>query len=372
MNDIPQTWGHEPQEQQAQPVESHRERLFYDGDLGHITKLWLVNLGLFIVTLSFYRFWGRTRVRQYIWSHTSILGSRLEYSGTGKELMIGFLVTIPFLLIVSVLSEVFVILGLIGTIIFFLFGFAAVYFGLKYRVSRTHWRAIKGNMPSDGYSGYCQLAFYRSFIDTLTFGIRIPKSTMLKWQYLVQHMSLGNVPFEFHMNLKGLQKRHILTGSLGTIIATIVFSMVSALLFSSNTGVTANPEDILSTAMIVKSVVGIIIFYLVFFIIRQFYVAKLVERKISGISIGSMRFYTFFTTGQFVTFKLVNALILIATLGLGSAFILHRKAQFFATYTATEGVLDETIIAQLQEQSATSTIGEGFLDSFGYDLAFLS
>ena len=58
----------------------------YDGSLSHITKLWLINVTLFFVTLSLYRFWGRTRIRQYVWSHITILGDRLEYTGTGKEL----------------------------------------------------------------------------------------------------------------------------------------------------------------------------------------------------------------------------------------------------------------------------------------------
>ena len=49
--------------------------------------LWLLlrNLLLTIITVGIYRFWAKTRVRQFFWRHTKLLGDRLEYLGTGGE-----------------------------------------------------------------------------------------------------------------------------------------------------------------------------------------------------------------------------------------------------------------------------------------------
>src|SRR5436305_1476490 len=44
-----------------------------------------------LVTFGFYRFWLATDMRRHLWSHTSIEGDSAEYTGTGRELLIGFL-----------------------------------------------------------------------------------------------------------------------------------------------------------------------------------------------------------------------------------------------------------------------------------------
>ena len=49
------------------------------------------NVLLTIVTLGVYRFWATARQRRYLWSRTEVIGDRLEWSGTGKEMFIGFL-----------------------------------------------------------------------------------------------------------------------------------------------------------------------------------------------------------------------------------------------------------------------------------------
>ena len=54
-------------------------QLVYDGRVGELFVLWLKVLLLGIITLGIYsRFWGRTRSREYFWSHVSLLGERFE------------------------------------------------------------------------------------------------------------------------------------------------------------------------------------------------------------------------------------------------------------------------------------------------------
>ena len=63
----------------------------FRGSGGELFKITIVNFLLTIVTLGIYYFWGRTRVRQYIYSQTEFEGDRFVYHGTGKELLIGWL-----------------------------------------------------------------------------------------------------------------------------------------------------------------------------------------------------------------------------------------------------------------------------------------
>ena len=57
---------------------------------------------LLLVTLGIYRFWLATDVRRFLWANTEIAGERLEYTGTARELLIGFLIAIAMLVPLNV------------------------------------------------------------------------------------------------------------------------------------------------------------------------------------------------------------------------------------------------------------------------------
>jgi uncharacterized membrane protein YjgN (DUF898 family) len=65
--------------------------LAYDGTTRELFRIWLEITLLTLATLGFYRFWGRTRIRRYLWSRISLAGDRFEYDGTGGELFRRFL-----------------------------------------------------------------------------------------------------------------------------------------------------------------------------------------------------------------------------------------------------------------------------------------
>src|ERR1043166_4996345 len=47
-----------------------------------------------LLTLGVYRFWLATDQRRFLWANTEIAGDSLEYAGTARELLIGFLIAI--------------------------------------------------------------------------------------------------------------------------------------------------------------------------------------------------------------------------------------------------------------------------------------
>jgi uncharacterized membrane protein YjgN (DUF898 family) len=74
-------------------------------DLKSFLGLSLKNGLLNIVTLTLYRFWGKTEVRRRVWSTTYLNDEPFEYTGRGVELFIGFLIALgviglPFLVVV--------------------------------------------------------------------------------------------------------------------------------------------------------------------------------------------------------------------------------------------------------------------------------
>ena len=66
---------------------------------GGFFGLSLLNGLLRILTLGVYHFWGKTEVRQRIWSAVRVDGEPLEYRGTGGELFRGFLIVFVLVLL---------------------------------------------------------------------------------------------------------------------------------------------------------------------------------------------------------------------------------------------------------------------------------
>jgi uncharacterized membrane protein YjgN (DUF898 family) len=121
---------------------------------GSIWGLILRNLGLNIVTLGFYRFWARTRLRQYLWSNVEVMGDPLVYTGTGRQLFKGFLLGVAILALTILL---FVVLDLItgghSNGLAFAGGFLsvlAVISSRRYRLGHTQWRGIRFDQRMSG------------------------------------------------------------------------------------------------------------------------------------------------------------------------------------------------------------------------------
>ncbi|MEL7028325.1 MAG: DUF898 family protein, partial [Pseudomonadota bacterium] len=106
-----------------------------------------------LLTLTIFRFWGRTHFRRRLWADTKIDGEPLEYTGRGLELFIGFLVAI-FVLMLPFIGFVigaqlflgpealgFVLVPLY-TALFVIIG-AAIYLARRYHLSRTRYRGIR-------------------------------------------------------------------------------------------------------------------------------------------------------------------------------------------------------------------------------------
>ncbi len=115
--------------------------------------------GLELVTLGFYRFWLTTDIRRHLWSNTQIDGDGAEYTGRGRELLIGFLVALAILVpiylayfLAGLEAEHYKAFASIPLVAFFyLFGQFAIFRARRYRLTRTVWRGVRFWMSGSGW-----------------------------------------------------------------------------------------------------------------------------------------------------------------------------------------------------------------------------
>ena len=76
----------------VQPVQ-----VTYRADAAALFPLALGTGLLSVVSLGIYRFWAKARIRRFVWSNIRVGDDALEFTGTGLEMFLGFLVAVVVL-----------------------------------------------------------------------------------------------------------------------------------------------------------------------------------------------------------------------------------------------------------------------------------
>ena len=161
-----------------------------------------------MLTIGIYRFWAKTRIRRYFWSHVRIQGDPLEYAGLPSELFIGFLIAIAVLVPVgSVYGTFDALLGPVDTwsrtvlelanLIVLLTLFQIAFYRMwRYRLTRTAWRGIRFGLDGSTWH-YLWLSAGWLVLVVLTLGLAYPWMQVALWGYRVRHTRLGATYFGF-------------------------------------------------------------------------------------------------------------------------------------------------------------------------------
>src|SRR5688572_18823657 len=147
-----------------------------------------------LFTLGFYRFWLNTDIRRHLWSNTAAGGDAMEYVGTAKELLIGFLFAIAILVpiylayfFITIEAEHLQAFASIPLVLFFyLFAQFAVYRARRYRLTRTIWRGVRFWMTGSGLA-YAWRAGLWALLVIVTLGFALPWYQSSLERYKMRH-----------------------------------------------------------------------------------------------------------------------------------------------------------------------------------------
>ncbi len=187
--------------------------------------------GLELVTLGFYRFWLVTDIRRHLWSNTVIEGDAAEYTGRGRELLIGFLIALAILMpiylgyfLISVEAENMQALASIPLVAsFFVFGQFAIYRARRYRLTRTVWRGVRFWMDGSGWL-YALHATLWALLAIATLGIALPWRAAALERYKLRHSWYGDLQGAFEGSGWALFKRVWWLGLLMPFAIVIFFA----------------------------------------------------------------------------------------------------------------------------------------------------
>ena len=168
-------------------------------------KLLLRATLLLIPTFGFYRFWLVTTMRRHLWSHTAIGEDTFEYTGTGRELLIGFLIAMavmradqPRLLRARAGGGAAARLRQRAAVpaASTLFGHYAFYRARRYRLTRTIFRGVRFWMTGSGFA-YLGRAALWDLATLLTLGFAYAWRQAALERYKMGHTRYGTSSASF-------------------------------------------------------------------------------------------------------------------------------------------------------------------------------
>jgi uncharacterized membrane protein YjgN (DUF898 family) len=206
-------------------------------------RLWIRGSILLALTLGIYRFWLTTDTRRFLWCNTEMLGEPLEYTGTARELLIGFLIAvailIPFYAFIFLLAltqgQIGQLAGVIGFILATVLGHYAVYRARRYRLTRTVYRGVRFHQTGSAWY-YAMMAVLWWTLVILTLGLAYPIALARLERFKMRNTWLGNLQgrFEgsaFGLFIRGLFMWIVVLGPLIAALAAFILALDTALLW---------------------------------------------------------------------------------------------------------------------------------------------
>ncbi|MGE0824654.1 MAG: YjgN family protein [Candidatus Binatia bacterium] len=300
-----------------------------DGETEDLFRIFLPNVLLNILTLGLYRFWGKTRIRQYMWSQSSFDREQFEYTGRGSELFRGFLWALAVtggLIAVARGSSfwLFVVdpqlermIRVVVTYILYILIGVGTYSARRYLLSRTRWRGIRFAQTGSAF-GYAKAKVSLQGMSALTLGLYIP--------FMRHHLAsykLNNTWFGSEQLVYDGEGRDLLKPFLWAY-----------LLFLPTLG------------------------------LSWFWYRATEYRYIAEhIRLQDVRFCTTISGSELLRLTLGNWVLLIATLGLAYPLTLMRKARVLSQHLRIDGEFNYALITQNAYEAPVT--GEGLVGVFG-------
>ena len=292
-------------------------------------RLCIVNVLLGMLTLGVYRFWGKTRVRQYLWSRISFDDEGFEYTGRGSELFRSFLGALGIFACLIATSEgleyglSLVAPGFERTVtvafslaLYLLAGLGA-YSARRYLLSHTCWRSIRFGL-SGSAGTYAKKLLYSQLLNILTLGLYTPFRRNQLTSSQLNNTWFGSEQFVYDGKGRDLFSRFLLAYLL--MIPTL----------------------------------GLIWFW---------YKAEEYRYIAAHTQLQGAHFAVTVSAGQLLHLTLGNWLLLVCTLGLAYPLTLLRKARALCLHLVVDGPVVYEAIAQCKQPVVP--VGEGLAGVFG-------
>lgn len=334
--------------------------------LGLSFKNGLLNL----VTLTLYRFWGKTEVRRRLWSSIYVNDDPLEYTGRGVELFVGFLLALaviglPFLLLVFAAQFLGpVIAGLSLLLLYagmgYLIGFGR-FTAFRYLASRTAWRGLRFHMAGSAnryawtFLGYVALS-------AVTGGWFWPAAQRRLSGELWNSLRFGDKAFRFDID-RARDHEPVYPAYIATCVLTVVaYIALIILVIALSPGITQGEEADPTLTDMAMVYLALLLAAPLFALAVAPYQAASLRTVAAGVRLEQARTRLELKWLQIAWLTMTNVALVAVSLGFLTPFVQARTSKYLLNRVRASGEANLTDVRQAPEGPQT---GEGLADAFG-------
>ena len=156
-----------------------------------------------VLTLGFYRFWMKTRLRRWYWSSIRPGGHPMEYVGDPLEKLLGFFIAVVVLTFYIGIVNLALMFGSFSVFQSSALGYSASFLGVipiwfyaqyrarRYVLARTRWRGVRFGLEKGAW-GYAWRALVHWIITICTAGLLWPRMTFWLEKYKTDRTFFGS------------------------------------------------------------------------------------------------------------------------------------------------------------------------------------
>jgi uncharacterized membrane protein YjgN (DUF898 family) len=196
------------------------QQLTYTGTGSQLFVIWIGNLFFSFITLGFYHFWAKTKIRRYFHEHTLFMNEPFTYLGTGRELFVSalkfvFLFVIPISTLSFVASIVFrnswlvFVTPALYLVLFSCLQIYATLSGMRYRANRMSWRGLRFALKVKK-KDYLTLIIRIFLLNLVTLGLYRPYGDARFLELFMNNLAYGNQNFRFKGDHRDLTSGYII------------------------------------------------------------------------------------------------------------------------------------------------------------------
>jgi uncharacterized membrane protein YjgN (DUF898 family) len=330
-----------------------------------------------LITLTLYRFWGKTEVRQRVWRGIRLNDEAFEYTGRGVELFIGFLLALlviglPFLIVIFGIQFTqhwafgLALLPLyVG--LFWLWGFG-VFSAFRYMASRTTWRGVRFRLKGSA-SAYAWNYLLAIFLGGLTAGWFWPHAERQLASRVWEELRFGDRRLRFRMERSerfGIYGPFAL-GWFGTLVGYIALSaalVAAAMAAGPSLQPSADGQPPVPSVLFTLMVYAVILAVSpIFLLIWAPYQAALLRSIAGGVTLDKSTFNLNVKAIPLWWLTVTNLFALLVSLGFLMPWVQARTARFLVQRLESTGTARLDLARQAERGPGS---GEGLADAFGF------
>lgn len=310
----------------TRPIDQAHRFKFWGSGLALLGTV-VINRFLTILTFGVYYFWGRAKVRRYLWDQIELNGDLFVFHGKGGELLLGWLKIRGILLPLTLLYLFATMAGksaslFAGVFIFLVMTMLrpfAIVGSRRYLLSRTSWRGIRLS-----YRGsilrFVGLYYGGILLCLLTLGLYVPFFLNSTYRHLMCRTYFGSLRFHYDGKGRDLFPAYVKAFLLGFVTLGVAWF---------------------------------------------FFAAERIRYCIGHTSVGNLRLESTVNGGKLFRITISNVLLWLVTLGFATPWIIVRSLRFQFENTVLHGDLDAALSAVQQQKQRAGAMGDELADIGG-------